>query len=254
MKSLAKKLDDALMLVEMAMLHKWVDSDISAGEKYSGFRFSPVNLKSLKTEKVWEVVSQKIARATGFDFIFIASDKFKTGSDKHSSAELSAVTGIPVEDFKRAITIILGYDQEQDVLTPWMILHQVGEIIDDGSLWPTIYRKYADMLDAAPSPQNVKDQKTLQRRNPHTHKAENAFTSLFKMRSARHFIHGPVDNFDTGPELVAEYLWHGQVRMNYPDWLDRTVVDSIKNDVERTIENHLNQMVGRSFNNLKGNF
>ena len=51
-------------------------------------------------------------------------------------------------------------------------------------------------------------------------------------------------------ELVVEYLWHGgKVRVNYPDWIDRKVVDAIKSDIESDLSKRLGSMIGLAYNN-----
>jgi len=151
-----------------------------------------------------------------------------------------------------AITIVISYDNSegQQNLTPWVILHQFGEIATLGgtqNFWRPIFDEFKEYLESTPIARGQdKWVKTYGGR-----KLADSFTHLFKMKSAREFIHGNVGNFDMDAELVAEFLWHGShIRMNYPDWIDNDVVNMIKDKIESKITSILDPMIGKSFNNL----
>lgn len=71
------------------------------------------------------------------------------------------------------------------------------------------------------------------------------------MKSAREYLHGSANNFDMCAELVAEFLWHGcKIRVNYPDWIDKNIVDQIKLVIEARLTQILNTMIGKAYVNI----
>lgn len=212
-----------------------------------GFKSDPVGpLKSDPTRlygipKFYEILSNKLSRLTNHNIIILVGDdmrKYATGCGKSPNLDtLSNITGISPEAFSEAVTVCITTDLEQSGVSPWKILHQLAEAIAsysrDDVWYDHILPKYGNILKDAVlyrTPSIDTD------RYPHAlnaHWDEQVFHYLFKMRSAREFIKGEFGNYDMGPELLVEYLWHGgKIRINYPTWLDKNLVDSIKSDIE----------------------
>lgn len=232
--------------------------------------------------KYYKAISDRLSSMTKHDLIILVGN----GLGKHSSRQiglkhsrmnefiemnkksaeiLSEITGIPVSDFRESITLLIIGDQEQPKLSPWLILHQLGEgvVLECGDFWPhVIFPKYKKFFDDMP-PLNVPP-KALdryygdetppeERYHPYSNRhawSDLAFHHLFKMKSAREFIHGEFGNIDPSQEILTDYFWHrGVVRMNRPDWLADGVVDEMQADIEDWIEDNLNSLRGYRLTN-----
>lgn len=218
---------------------------------------------SYKSPKFYDILSQKVSRHVKHDIIILTGNDFEgfEGSGDFRLAELSEVTGIPASEFRKSITLLIVGDGGQDKVSPWLILHQLGEAITRKGhyAWEEVVIKYEEYLKHAPGISGVDNVYTrAYNQNKEgdfesigrTSWALRAWHSLFKMRSAREMIHGSFGNIDPGQELITEYLWHGsRIRINYPDWIDPKVVDAIKHDLETLIEQALDQLVGERISN-----
>lgn len=238
--------------MRLSDLSEGLKHNAAVGGKYIG-RFQPKTMKAYTSPKFYEILSQKLSRQTRHELIILVGEHLDRYEGRSPSLHrsLSDLTGIPAEDFVNAITLLITGDNEQPSVSPWLILHQLGEALREKKhdVWDYICEKYKDQLKGAPLITSVTNAHTS-RLNGYDSQFIRAWHHLFKMRSAREVLHGVFDNIDPGPELVAEYLWHGsRVRINYPDWLDNSVVDAIKADIEAYLEAALNKLAGATICN-----
>lgn len=206
--------------------------------------------------KFYQILSQKLSRLIKHDLIILVGkdlSKYAGGAEETALIpELSQKTDIPPEYFPRAITLLITGDNSQSSLSPWLILHQLGEaLLAQGfELWnDLIVKKYGHFLRKAPhvDPERSEHAELYGDQADH---GLRAFHHLFKMKSARDFLHGDFDNIDPGQEIMVEYLWHGgKIRMNYPSWIDRKVVDAIKTDCEEWCDDILTTFKGSRIEN-----
>lgn len=130
-------------------------------------------------------------------------------------------------NFKNAIA------DTQHALTPWIILHQIGEIFSVlfGFKWlDGILSKHVKSLESSS-----------------TQKAqEDLYHQLFKFGSVRTANKTGRRVGDVSQELVAEYLWHGKIRINQVEGVDS---EAIKKEIEDYIKPRLRKMVGGIYRN-----
>lgn len=212
--------------------------------------FDPQSQRVLNHPKVLRMLSQKLS--SDFNIIIIAdpglfnkpvvkntNNEVKLDDDYYKSA------GINPSLVKQSITFILTGDNARngDRLTPWIILHQLGEcVVLSGMIYDHVWSKYGKLLNRL-NTTPFKDGKTLGDED------FRAYFHLFKMKSARD--RWSPENYDYSAELVTEYLWHGgRIRINYPDGFDKTEIDQFKLDLETATQTALEKMIGRSFVNL----
>ena len=219
--------------------------------KSRGHQFSNQSDNLLRKPKVLDQLTKVLSR-TGYKIIIIADAEAPIINGEKLPDEYYVSAGINPSIASDAITILISFDNsgDQHHLTPWIILHQLGEVATKGGAigpWNEVYKKYEKYLSKTPLARGKEiEVKTYGGQEKH----KDSFTHIFKMKSAREFTHGGFDNYDTDAELVAEYLWHGgKIRVNYPDWINKKVVDAIKSDVELYISKLLDSMIGLAFNN-----
>jgi hypothetical protein len=252
--------------------------------------FAKQSVNALQQPKVIETLTQKLSRHK-YNIVIIADPGGDTVTDlmgQRLPDKYCEETGIDRRIVRRAITMILTYDNNelfdskngvdryiQHHFSPWIILHQIGEIATaydlaggKGDIWDKAYMAFRQHLSKVPKARGREkfiklydhleswydgekddddDENSSYFRD--NFKIKSAFTHLFEMKSAREFIHGGAGNYDMAPELYTEYLWHGTIRMNYHDWIERDVVDKIKEFLINRIETTLDAMVGKAFDN-----
>lgn len=222
--------------------------------------FSAKTKQMYGSTKFYNILSDKLSRLLDHHIIILTGsdlNQFSGGPEETPQIEeLSRRTNIPVKDFLQSITLMIISDNYQSQLSPWLLLHQLAEaILQQGfDVWEGFVKpKYGAYFErSAPI-----DPKISNHARVYGSKASSdmrAFHHLFKFRSAREFRHGDYDNIDPGQEILVEYLWHGgKIRINYPEWIDRRVVDSLKNDIEEWCFDILDKLVGtRMINSLTG--
>lgn len=128
----------------------------------------------------------------------------------------------------------------QHPLTPWIILHQIGEIFTElyGLQW----------MDKILS-KHINSQSKIYKDNfASAIKSETSklYHQLFKFGSVRAANKKGGDVVDKPQELVAEYLWHGKIRINQVEGVDS---EAIKKELEDYIKPRLRKMVGGIYRN-----
>jgi hypothetical protein len=221
--------------------------------------FSKQSANALQSPKVHEQLTKVLNRSDRHKIIII-SDTTPPGVNNSSLSfsegdgettlddQYYLDAGIDPKLAKDAITIVLSIDNSENNhhLSPWMILHQIGEIASvAGGMgwWYGLADKYGEQLGL----NNRGMQWEID--------SQKVFARIFNMKSARSSRETDVEdrffvNIDTEAELVTEYLWYGgQIRVNYPDGIDRKVIDAIKDELEFEIGKKLDSMVGKAYDN-----
>lgn len=208
-------------------------------------------IKPYNTPKLYKMVGRKLSRLLKHDIIIIAGnnlEQFEGGPEEDDKIiELAKQVDIDPNDFLTSITLLIVGNNNQRSVTPWLVLHQLGEALANQGFdvwYGFIAKKYEAALKRAPEIDlTVSDDAEAYGEDADW--SLRAWHHLFKFKSARLLLHGGFDNIDPGQELVAEFLWHGgRVRINYPDWIDRRIVDSIKSDIEEWIDDLLTKLKG----------
>ena len=224
--------------------------DASGREGYWPQQFSSQSRNALRHPKVLQRLTEVLSR-TGYNIIIIADAEAPHIQGEKLPVWYYKNAGIDPRAAENAITLLVSMDNSegQHHLSSWMILHQLGEIVTQGGSegpWTDAFEKYKKYLSASPLARGREIDVEIYGGESF----KDAFTHIFKMQSAQNFSHGASDNFDMDAELVVEYLWHGgKVRVNYPDWIDRKVVDAIKSDIESDLSKRLGSMIGLAYNN-----
>jgi hypothetical protein len=228
-------------------------------------QFSPQSANALRAPKVLTQLT-KVLNRSRHKIIVIADQKpprnFRTrptsapnnvGFESALSDQYYQEAGIDPNTAKDAITMVISFDNSegQHNLSPWMILHQIGEVATNGgenTWWIDLFHKYAKHLQVPLA--RGREEEVRMYAYEYGSDGKSAFSHIFNMKSAREFIHGGFSNYDMDQELVTEYLWYGgNIRVNYPDWIDKKVVDTIKAELEYEIGKRLDSMTGKAFNN-----
>lgn len=228
------------------------NNNIRSGYGYDGYSKQSAN--ALQHPKVIRKLSEVLSRHD-YNIIIIADPAIGSSSLSDPidlDTDYYEQLGISKNVVENAITVIINHDNSnnQQQLSPWMILHQVGEAATNGGMtsgWFNIlkkYKKYFNSISGAFA--NNKWSKMYSGNDPVT----DIFSHVFKMKSAREFIHGGFDNFDCDAELVTEYLWHGKIRINNVDGVPNEVISAIKNEAEDFAKNCLDRMIGGAYSNM----
>jgi hypothetical protein len=243
------------LITEMPLVGYHVnDNVVGKGEGgYTGFSKQSAN--ALRAPKVLKKLTKVLDRSK-YKIIIIADEGHPKIENYSLDDQYFIDAGIDPKVAKNAITVIISFDnaEEQHDLSPWIILHQLGEAAVEGGRfgwWFDVYQKYEDHLSKTPIARGREDMvQAYGKDNFGMEIDSSAFSHIFDMKSAREFIHGGFDNYDCDQELLVEYLWYGgNIRVNYPDWIDRKIVDHVKRELEYKIANRLDMMVGKVYNN-----
>jgi hypothetical protein len=139
------------------------------------------------------------------------------------------IVGNPVSD-------IIGW-QKNLLLTPWMILHQIGEHLLDSSknIFGKSWREAPPGRLRAPGGYSI--YKFLTPENEHIDLDETTLLKMCKSRACRtSTAQGP----DVVAELVADYLWHGKLRR-----VNNKQYEKYYNAIEHTIDMLLANEIGK---------
>lgn len=242
MKTFNEKLDDAL---SEGLRNVHIDKDIPVQNKIrypqapQGFLDQPIGFsKETKAGYTaplfYSQLSDKLTRQTKYHINIFVYGRFPYAVYKAQMqpggeiAELSRLSGVPLESMEDAINLVITGDNSQLALSPWYVLHQVGE-----GIVGQIDR--FEVLDRAGSQEAVR---LWGHDWPHR---------IFAMRSAR--IGKMVDVLQ---ELITEYLWHGcRIRRRYPEDANRADVDKVVDRCEQVIDDLLQQCIGKVIYNAR---
>lgn len=128
-----------------------------------------------------------------------------------------------------------------DSLTPWMILHTLGH-----ALFANFQPKEAMIQELL----RVVRLYSMERRvEVNASMIMRFFSELFKFKSISNPINkdkATVDTEELVYELVAEYLWHGQIRTNpQAEYYERYRLGDVAKNLEKIIHNQLQASVGK---------
>lgn len=222
--------------------------------------FHKTSRKLINKPRVLEKLSQVLSRHDiNFVIIFGGTEDLKDNPQRDqgesvvdmSYQDIADMLGIQwivqqgnwLSTLKNSIVVIITGDSAgtafnkaqadtQHALTPWIILHQIGEIFSElyGVQWMgKILSKHIDSTSGKARRQTDK-----------------LYHQLFKFGSVRTANKTGWRVADQAQELVAEYLWHGKIRVNQVEGVDS---QAIKKEIEDYIKPRLKRMVGGIYRN-----
>lgn len=216
-----------------------------------GLGLSPKTMKAYGSPKFARIVSEKLSRLIDLDVVILLSSQFFHSYEKIDRAtrelirvpdrrsDLSKLTGVPESNLAKSLIVIINHDNDQTAVTPWMIVHQIAESLSryDVDMFKeigVICNRYAASFTKLNNSYGKDD---LDWRDT------TMFRDVFRMRSAR-TASAPIPQ-DPVQELITEYLWHGRhIRTNYPEGVERQVVDDLRGEIEGEIAASIERMLG----------
>lgn len=230
----------------------------------SGPGFHNNQYKAWSSPKFLEMVKTKLIRLANHNIILIiggdvtrtpepralnpgTKDEYRYTHHRLSTIEeLSKATNIPIKTLQNSITVNLNSSQpDADPASPWMIIHQITEALRYDVLEDARNAGYTDLYgddNEAMFLHHIEKNFGPQANNHEI--ARTIFRRIFKMQSAQNKT-GEMIN-----ELFTEYLWHGgKIRVNYPEDLNRQVVDKLKAELETYFTLVLDRAVGKYYDN-----
>jgi hypothetical protein len=203
--------------------------DLNINDKFS--RKDKAIISSPKTARVLE---QKLKSSKyNFNILFIENFRINWGTkdwrpEKNLDDRISEYVKSNNLNIDQSITYISNRSAGH-LMTPWMILHRLAHAI--GAINGSIYDSLRIILDLKSSNlihlANVFSFKSIQ---------QDGRFSITSRESVEELFH----------ELVAEYLWHGKIRLN-PKVLssDREHYQKVISDIESLIVKSLDNCVGK---------
>ena len=166
--------------------------------------------KTLRHPKTHRQLEKVLKTSTHFDFNIIIGQPPAFGGRKefiNFAKEVCQKEGYPLEGH---ITFVKG-SSTGDTLTAWMLLHNIGHAILDN---------HPEIMKALKAYVYQLEMSLVNRVGLDSDMRLNTLSRLFKFRSARIRLEKPgnkasvLDEEELIHELMAEYLWHGKIRLN----------------------------------------
>jgi len=189
-------------------------------------RFVARDRKAIDNATIQNRLAQALERSTGFHFniIFLESRTKLTSKYHEEAARYCLRNSIPLDGH---ITFVKN-SSTGDPLSAWMILHTLGHALGDfDSNMVGRIRSIFSKMDAA---------NRITSSTP-----DDVIANLAKVFKFRSLANKKVTSLEELVyELVAEYLWHGQIRANLVNF---QVFSSVR-AIEETIHEALSHAVG----------